>query len=216
MIVVSDDEDESDSSPQKFLSQNVTDSVLNINHDYRYLKMGYYVSAHAEIYGVKVTPSCTEIMDAYRNPLLISKANLNGIRTSKSSLTTLPHSNSCPSLLFAVSPFTYNSMKVVNTDSKLIEMVKKMSMGGRFPVSIHQLTGKVVEVVQVFGESNNKDLLNFTKKFYEVFNIPICKLVVQIDDNGIALCHCEPALKKEVDWDIVQKNIKRIRANGNI
>lgn len=74
MIIVSEDEDDSDSSPLPFLRQPVHDSVLNVNHDYRYLRMGYYVSAHAETFGVEVAPSCTEIMDAYRNPLLIEKA----------------------------------------------------------------------------------------------------------------------------------------------
>jgi len=50
--------------------------------------MGYYVSAHAETFGVEVTPNCTEIMDAYRNPLLIEKARRHGIRTNEYRLIT--------------------------------------------------------------------------------------------------------------------------------
>jgi hypothetical protein len=56
MIIVSEEEDDSDSSPLIFLRQPVNESVLNVNHDYRYLRMGYYVSAHAETYGVEATP----------------------------------------------------------------------------------------------------------------------------------------------------------------
>jgi len=212
MIIVSEDEDEGDSNPFLFLGQPVHDNVLNINHDYRYLRMGYYVSAHAETFGVDVTPNCTEIMDAYRNPLLIEKAKRHGIRTNYYRLITSSGSElEAPALLFAVNPFTNNSMKVVDSGSKIPGMIKRMSMGARFPVSLHPLTGEVVEIIQMFGESTNEETSDFAKKFYEVFNIPICKLIVQIDDGGVVLNHCEPALKKEVDWDIVHDKVREIK-----
>jgi hypothetical protein len=212
MIIVSEDEDDSDSNPLIFLRQPVHDSVLNINHDYRYLRMGYYVSAHAETFGVEVTPNCTEIMDAYRNPLLIEKAKRHGLRTNYYRLITSSGSEiDAPALLFAVNPFTNNSMKVVDSGSKLPGMIKRMSMGARFPVSLHPLTGEVVEIIQIFGESTNEETSEFAKKFYEVFNIPICKLIVQIDDGGVVLNHCEPALKKEVKWDIVHDKVREIK-----
>jgi len=212
MIIVSEEEDDSDSNPLIFLRQPVYDSVLNINHDYRYLRMGYYVSAHAETFGVEVTPNCTEIMDAYRNPLLIEKAKRKGIRTNEYRLITSAKSEiNAPAVLFAVNPFTNNSMKVVDSDSNLSGMIKKMSMGARFPVSLHPLTGDVLEIIQMFGESTNEETSSFTKRFYEVFNIPICKLVVQIDDGGVVLNHCEPAMKKEVKWDIVHDKMHKIK-----
>ena len=212
MIIVSEEEDDSDSNPLFFLRQPVHDSVLNVNHDYRYLRMGYYVSAHAETFGVEVTPNCTEIMDAYRNPLLIEKARRHGIRTNEYRLiTSLKSEINAPAVLFAVNPFTNNSMKVVDSGSKLPGMIKRMSMGARFPVSLHPLTGEVREIIQMFGESTNEETSGFTKRFYEVFNIPICKLVVQIDDGGVVLNHCEPAMKKEVKWDIVHDKMREIK-----
>jgi len=212
MIIVSEDEDEGDSNPFLFLGQPVHDNVLNINHDYRYLRMGYYVSAHAETFGVDVTPNCTEIMDAYRNPLLIEKAKRHGIRTNYYRLITSSGSElDAPALLFAVNPFTNNSMKVVDSGSKIPGMIKRMSMGARFPVSLHPLTGEVLEIIQMFGESTNEETSEFAKKFYEIFNIPICKLIVQIDDGGVVLNHCEPALKKEVKWDIVHDKVRKIK-----
>jgi hypothetical protein len=212
MIIVSEEEDDSDSNPLFFLRQPVHDSVLNINHDYRYLRMGYYVSAHAETFGVEVTPNCTEIMDAYRNPLLMEKAKRNGIHTNEYRLITSVKSEiNAPAILFAVNPFTNNSMKIVDSGSKLPGMIKRMSMGARFPVSLHPLTGEVLEIIQMFGESTNEETSGFTKRFYEVFNITICKLVVQIDDGGVMLNHCEPAMKKEVKWDIVHDKMREIK-----
>jgi hypothetical protein len=212
MIIVSEEEDESDSDPFLFLRQPVHDSVLNINHDYRYLRMGYYVSAHAETFGVEVTPNCAEIMDAYRNPLLMEKAKKHGLRTSDYRLVTSVRSEIvAPVVLFAVNPFTNNSMKVVNSGSRLPGMIKRMSMDARFPVSLHPLTGKVVEIIQMFGESTNEETSRFAEKFYKVFNIPICKLIVQIEDSGVVLNHCEPATKKEVKWDIVHEKVHKMK-----
>ncbi len=212
MIIVSEDEDDSDSNPLLFLRQTVHDSVLNINHDYRYLRMGYYVSAHAETFGVEVTPSCTEIMDAYRNPLLMEKAKRNGLPANDYRLVTSPEGDlSTPVMLFAVNPFTNNSMKVVNSSEKLPGVIRKMSYDARFPVSIHPLTGEVLEIIQMFGESTNEETSGFTRKFFEIFNVPICKLVVQIDDGSVILNHCEPAMKKEVKWDIVHEKVHEIK-----
>ncbi|MCX9010330.1 MAG: RimK-like ATPgrasp N-terminal domain-containing protein [Candidatus Methanoperedens sp.] len=212
MITVSEDEDDSDSSPLLFLRQPVHDSVLNINHDYRYLRMGYYVSAHAETFGVDVTPNCTEIMDAYRNPLLIEKARRNGLPTNGYRLVTRSNGDlDTPAMLLAVNPFTNNSMKIVRSSSRLAGMIKKMSMDARFPVSLHPVKGEVLEIVQMLGESTNSETSEFTGKFFEIFNIPICKLIVQIDDGNIILNHCEPAMKKEVKWDIVSDRIREMK-----
>ena len=217
MIIVSEDEDDSDSSPLQFLRQPVYDSVLNVNHDYRYLRMGYYVSAHAETFGVKVTPSCAEIMDAYRNPLLIEKAKRNGLPTSGYRLVISPEEDlNTPAILFAVNPFTNNSMKMVNSSSKLPGMIKKMSYNSRFPVSLHPVTGEVREIVQTFGESTSEETSGFTRKFFEIFNIPVCKLVVQINDGDVILNHCEPAMKKEVDWDVVHDKVREIRRENSL
>jgi len=212
MITVSEDEDDSDSSPLTFLRQPVHDSVLNINHDYRYLRMGYYVSAHAETFGMDVTPNCTEIMDAYRNPLLIEKARRNGMPTNGYRLVTRSNGDlDTPVMLLAVNPFTNNSMKIVRSSSRLAGMIKKMSMDARFPVSLHPVKGEVLEIVQMLGESTNSETSEFTRKFFEIFNIPICKLIVQIDDGNIILNHCEPAMMREVKWDIVSDRIHEIK-----
>lgn len=213
MIIVSEEEDEGDSNPFLFLRCPVSDNVLNVNHDYRYLRMGYYVSAHAETFGVEVTPNCTEIMDAYRNPLLMEKAKRNGLRTSDYRLVTSMKSeiDSGPFVLFAVNPFTNNSMKIVDSGEKLPGMINKMSMRARFPVSLHPLTGEIIEIVEMFGESTNEETSEFAERFYDIFNIPICKLIVQMDDDGVVLNHCEPAMKKEVKWDIVHDRLNEIR-----
>lgn len=215
MIIVGEDEEESDQRPLPFLKRSVCDSVLNVNHDYRYLRMGYYVSSHAETFGVNVTPGCAEILDAYRNPLLIDKARKYGLLTTGYRLITkLKDELNIPVVLFAVNPFTTNSMKVVNSGEDLHAVIKKMSMDARFPVSLHAITGEIKEIIQMFGVSTNDETSEFARKFFEIFNIPVCKLVVQISDGNVILNHCEPAAQKEVEWDIVYEKAHDIKKNN--
>lgn len=210
MIIINEDEDDPERRPEGFLQRIPSESVLNINHDYRYLKLGYYVSAHTEMYGQKVIPSTEEILDAYRNPLLINKAQRHGIKTSNLSIKTYIDNNMKDSLmLFAITPFTNNSMTITNPESNLPEIIKRMSMGAKYPVALHSLKGEVKEVIQIFGEST-PETSEFTQKFYKVFNIPICKLILQIDNYEILLSHCEPCKKKEVNWNLVREKVKDI------
>ena len=60
--------------PSQFLESSIKDTTLNINNDYRYLKTGYYVSLHAEVLGNNVIPSCENIIDSSRTPILLLRA----------------------------------------------------------------------------------------------------------------------------------------------
>ena len=105
-------------------------------------------------------------------------------------------------MLFSVSPFTYNSMTLTNSKSNLPEIVKRMSMNRRYPVALHELVGKTEEIIQIFGESKYPE---FTRKFYKIFNIHICKLIIQNNNGEIVLNHCEPCKKEEVNWNLVKQ-----------
>ena len=60
--------------PATFLDSTIKESTLNINNEYRYLKTGYYVSMHAEVLGNRVIPSCENIIDSSRTPILLLRA----------------------------------------------------------------------------------------------------------------------------------------------
>ena len=69
--------------PATFLDSTIKEATLNINNEYRYLKTGYYVSMHAEILGNRVIPSCENIIDSSRTPILL-------LRAAKAGVPTLP------------------------------------------------------------------------------------------------------------------------------
>src|SRR4030042_2919309 len=97
--------------PAKFLASTIKDSTLNINNDYRYMKTGYYVSLHAEILGNQVIPSCEDIIDSSRAPILL-------VRAARAKIPTLPflvtdsvkkimEEVKVPVVVFAVNPFIH-------------------------------------------------------------------------------------------------------------
>ncbi len=211
-IIVSEDDDEADYSPFAFLQSSVKGDVLNVSHDYRYQKMGYYVSMHAEMCGSHVTPRCSDILDTHRNPLLMLRAARAGIPCLPYTLVSKYERNmELPALCFAVNPYTCNSVTQVKSESKMLRTMKSLSMNNRYPVSVQPLMGDVIEAVQAFGETDVPEAKAIAQKFYDVFKVPIGKLVLQVVNGEARLSHFEPALKGEVDWSLVHERVRAFR-----
>jgi hypothetical protein len=210
-IIVSEDDEEADYSPFTFLKSPVKGDVLNVSHDYRYQKMGYYVSMHAELGNNQVTPRCADILDTHRNPLLMMRALKAGIPCLPYTLISRYERNmALPALCFAVNPYTCNSVTQVRSESKMIRTVKSLSVNNRYPVSVQPLVGDVREAVQVFGETDVPEARDIARKFYDEFRVPIGKLIVQIVDGEARLSHFEPVQKREVDWQLVKDRVRAI------
>lgn len=213
-IVVSDDDEDADYSPFAFLETTVKDEILNVSHDYRYQKMGYYVSMHAELCGCRVTPRCSDILDTHRNPLLMIRAQRAGIPCLPYTLVSrYEHNMGTPALLFAVNPYTCNSVTQVRNESQMYRTMKSLSVNNRYPVSVQPLVGEVVDAVQMFGETDVPEAKDIARKFYETFHIPIGKLILQVVDGEAKLCHFEPTTKKEVDWGFVREKVRAVKCH---
>lgn len=216
-IIVSEDDEEADYRPFSFLKSSVKDDVLNVSHDYRYQKMGYYVSMHAEMCGSRVTPRCSDILDTHRNPLLMIRAEKAGIPCLPYRLVSGYERNmNLPALCFAVNPYTCNSVTQVRSESKMHRTLKSLSINQRYPVSVQPLMGDVVEAVQAFGETDVPEAKYIARRFYEEFHIPIGKLVLQVVDGEARLSHFEPVHKNEVDWSLVREKVREAAAGRRV
>ena len=213
-IVVSEDDDEADYSPFAFLKSSVRDDVLNVSHDYRYQKMGYYVSMHAELGGNAVIPRCADILDTHRNPLLMTRAREAGIPCLPYTLVSGRQDVALPALCFAVNPYTCNSVTAVRSESRMLRTLKSLSVNNRYPVSVQPLIGDVREAVQAFGETDVPEARDIARRFYEEFRVPVGKLVVQVVDGVARLSHFEPAQRNEVDWGLVRERVRAIARAG--
>jgi hypothetical protein len=209
-------------NPSTFLESSIKDFTLNINNDYRYLKTGYYVSLHAEILGNLVIPSSGNIIDAYRAPILLLRASKAGIPTMPylvtGSVRQIISEINFPVVLFAVNPFSYDGFKIAQNRSALYRALKSLSMNYKFDVCAQPLRGEMISLKSIFGKCElNGDVSKISKKVYEVFKIPICKLHVQRIEEKAYLCGFQPLKNEELcphDLKMISEEIFQLSKNG--
>jgi hypothetical protein len=203
-------------TPSAFLESSKKELTINLTNDYRYLKTGYYVSLHAEVLGSNVIPSCENIIDSSRTPILLLRATRAGIPTIPFVVTDnvkkIVEEVGFPTVVFAVNPFIYEGYKVAKNKSALYRAMKSLGMNYKFTVCAQPLKGEIHTVKSVFGKSEGADeqISALTQKVYELFKLPLCKLHVQKAEDKAFLCGLEPLKETELskaDKDVISQEI---------
>jgi len=209
--------------PAAFLDSTIKELTLNINNEYRYLKTGYYVSMHAEILGNRVIPSCENIIDSSRTPILLLRAAKAGVSTLPflvtDSVKKITNELGFPVILFAVNPFIYDGYKVAHNKSALYRAMKSLGMNYKFAVCAQPIKGELFAVKTFFGKTTNTDLQlqEIAEKVYKTFKIPLCKLHIQKTVDKAYLCGLQPVNKEELselDLQIISKEVSLISEQG--
>lgn len=209
--------------PASFLESTIKEPTLNISNEYRYMKSGYYVSMHAEILGNRVIPSCEDIIDSSRTPLLLLRAAKAGVPTLPSIVTDsvkkIQTELGFPVILFAVNPFIYNGFKIAQNKSALYRAMKSLGMNYKFAVCAQPLKGELLTMKSFFGKVTSADSQAglIAKKVYETFRIPICKLHIQKTVDKAYLCGLQPVEKEELsreDLQAISKEVLLISEQG--
>lgn len=209
--------------PSRFFESTIKDATININNDYRYLKTGYYVSLHAEVLGNVVIPSCENIIDSSRTPILL-------LRASRAKIPTLPFlvtdsvkkimdELKLPVMVFAVNPFVYEGYQIAANKSALYRAMKSLAMNYKFTVCAQPLVGELLTVKSFFGKCQlgEEQIGDLAEKVYQLFRIPICKLHVQKAQGKAFLCGFEPLKETELsktDLELISKEIMLISQQG--
>jgi hypothetical protein len=210
-------------NPSQFLESSIKDTTININYEYRYLKTGYYVSLHAEVLGSNVIPSCENIIDSSRTPILLLRAARAKIPTAPflvtDSVKKIMTELKLPVVVFAVNPFIYEGYQVAKNKSALYRRMKSLGMNYKFTVCAQPLMGEMFTVKSFLGKSQLQDeqISAITEKVYEQFKIPICKIHVQKAEGKAFLCGLEPLKEKELsksDKELISKEIMLISQQG--
>ncbi|XES76897.1 MAG: RimK-like ATPgrasp N-terminal domain-containing protein [Candidatus Bathyarchaeia archaeon] len=202
--------------PAIFLSADTKEPVLNLNNDYRYLKTGYYVSLHAEVLGNRVIPSCENILDSNRTPLLLLRASKAGIPTLPFIVTDLVTKIAAelgfPLVLFAVNPFIHEGYKTANNKSALYRAVKSLGMNYKFAVCAQPLKGQIVTIKSFFGKCPDQDqqTQRISQQVYDLFKIPLCKLHVQKTPDNTYLCGLQALDKEELSKQDIERISKEV------
>jgi hypothetical protein len=209
--------------PSKFLESSIKDTTININNDYRYLKTGYYVSLHAEVLGNMVIPSCEDIIDSSRTPILLLRAARAKIPTARflvtDSVKKIMSELDLPVVVFAVNPFIYEGYRIARNKSALYRAMKSLGMNYKFTVCAQPLVGEMVSFKSFFGKCQLQDeqISSLSEKVYELFKIPICKLHVQKAEGKAFLSGLEPLKENELsksDLELISKEIMLISQQG--
>ena len=209
--------------PATFLDSTIKEATLNINNEYRYLKTGYYVSMHAEILGNRVIPSCENIIDSSRTPILLLRAAKAGVSTLPfivtDSVKKITNELGFPVILFAVNPFIYDGYKVAHNKSGLYRAMKSLGMNYKFAVCAQPLKGELFAVKSFFGKTVSQDsqTQKIAEKVYETFKIPLCKLHIQKTVDKAYLCGLQPVNREELseqDLKIISKEVSLISEQG--
>ncbi len=208
--------------PATFLDATIKDSTLNLNSDYRYLKTGYYVSLHAEVLGNVVIPSCENIIDSSRTPILLLRAKIAGIPTLPfvvtDSVKKIVSELGFPVVVFAVNPFIYDGFKTASNKSTLYRAVKSLGMNYKFTVCAQPLKGKMVSFKSFFGKCNeDEETKKISEQVYTQFKIPMCRLHVQKVEDKAYLCGLQSLTKEELspsDLKIISREVSLISEQG--
>ena len=209
--------------PASFLESTIKETTLNLDNEYRYMKTGYYVSMHAEILGNRVIPSCEDIIDSSRTPLLLLRASKAGVPTLPSLVTDsvkkIIDELGFPVILFAVNPFIYDGYKIAQNKSALYRAMKSLGMNYKFAVCAQPLKGELITVKSFFGKTANAEPQTqaIAKRVYETFKIPVCKLHIQKTVEKAYLCGLQPIEKEELsreDLQTISKEVLLISEQG--
>ena len=200
--------------PSEFLESTIKDFTLNISNDYRYMKTGYYVSLHAEILGNSVIPSSEDIIDSNRTPILLLRAARAGIPTLPflvtDSVKKIISDFGFPVVVFAVNPFIHEGYKTANNRSALYRAVKSLGMNYKFAVCAQPFKGSMLSCKSFFGKCDEEDeeARTISKRVYDLFRIPVCKLHIQKIHEKAYLCGLQP-LGKDVLFPCDLRTISR-------
>ncbi len=153
--------------PTTFLDSTIKEDTLNISNEYRYMKTGYYVSMHAEILGNQVIPSCENIIDSSRTPILLLRAARAGVPTLPflvtDSVKKITTELGYPVILFAVNPFIYDGYKIAHNKSALYRGMKSLGMNYKFAVCAQPLKGELFTIKSLLRQNHQSRLCNCRK-----------------------------------------------------
>ncbi|MBC7130431.1 RimK-like ATPgrasp N-terminal domain-containing protein, partial [Candidatus Bathyarchaeota archaeon] len=170
--------------PSEFLKSSIKeDCILNISNDYRYMKIGYYVSLHAETLGSTVIPPTENILDAYRTPIMLIKAAKANIPIPPNivagSVKQIISELSFPVVIFPVNPVSVGVFRIAHNRAALYRAFKSLTMNYKYAVCAMPFYGEIISCKSFFGKCtiDDADVAEIARKIYKELQIPICNLL---------------------------------------
>ncbi|ABR55316.1 conserved hypothetical protein [Methanococcus vannielii SB] len=167
-----------------------------ISKDYFYKTESYYEIILKEINGEdKVFPNSKDVLDAYVVPIALKRAEISGIPTCNFEISYgyVPF----PSIVYSLNYFSDPSIYyVVKNCDESKKASKHVTNCGKYPLCYQNISedSSIVDFSVIFGQTDveNEQLKYIAGKIYEIFKIPLLKVLCVNKDGKMLLSSISP------------------------
>jgi hypothetical protein len=151
-----------------------------ISENYYYKTEPYYTILRLELEGNQVQPSSSSVLDAYVIPLCLQRAASAGIPSCEWGISQVYVP--LPAILYGLNYFsTTLDYFVINDNEKAKEVVRHITNNGKYPFCYQKYPegSEIQTCIAIFGRTVGACTVvaEFAQKIYELFKIPLVKLV---------------------------------------
>jgi len=198
-------------------------NLFVLSNEYHYKTESYYrIVLRENQNGYKITPSSDQILDAYVIPICLTKAQMAGIPVSEWGIsdTYCP----VPSMIYGINYYSDSSRYEVAYDLETAkEAIKKVTHSGKYPFCFQRLppNSEIKTFTTLFGKNTTTDpeICALLKKIYEVFEVPVAKIILIYDGEKYYLSSISPIKRSELSNDEKEEFQTRVETgieNGEI
>lgn len=157
--------------------------------DCRYLKPGYFEVFDAELKGLQVSPRFDDAINAHAVLICLDRAKRAGIPIPDYYIT-VRDIKKFPALVYAMNPYTCDH-KFVTKKNKTRAM-RALTRNYTYPVCVQEIDGLLKEIIGVCGLTVERKYQKLVKKIWQIFNVPLVKLIIMNDGKKIKLSAIDP------------------------
>lgn len=180
---------------------------INLAGTYDYMGSPYFISQELEASGLRVRPSCAEMLDAYIVPILLEKAKTNGIAVPAYFISNGYFEP--PVIIDPVNPFMFKGRTILSSNNPE-KIAKSMTRNYTYAICCQELPpgSKIKRFRSILGWSVLRDFREISSMIWKVFRIPLARVRVIILAGGEILLSDISYLRLE---DLNEKELGYLR-----
>jgi len=172
-----------------------------ISENYYYKTEPYYTILRLELEGAQVQPGSSSVLDAYVIPLCLQRAASAGIPSCEWGISQVYVP--LPAILYGLNYFsTTLDYFVINDNEKAKEVVRHITNNGKYPFCYQKYPegSEIHTCIAIFGRTTGActAVTEFANKIYELFKIPLVKMVFVRTGTTYALSSLSPTRYAEL------------------
>jgi hypothetical protein len=179
-----------------------------ISENYSYKTETYYTILKHELDGLLIKPSSRSILDAYVVPICLERAKLAGLPVCEWGIS---HWNvPAPAIIYGMNYFSKNTEHFIIYDSVKAEgIVKHLTNSWKYPFCYQKLESGATlhSCIVVFGDVTDErsPVLALSKKVYDVFGLPLVKIMFVKSGDRYTLSSLTPTKYSELSHEDIER-----------